>query len=164
MRIIDVTRSGGANRPVWFSAVGFVTVALLLSGCAEQPRSTQHPSPAAASATPVRAGDGLVVGQIQACNGIARGGRRGFVAGTVIALRGLTTVVPESAGVTRTVLPTVRSGSQTVSKNKRYRFVLPAGAYVLAAHYARGGNVEPWVPVTIRSGVVTHQDIPNECI
>lgn len=164
MRISDVTRRGGAKRARWVGPVACVIVTVVLSGCAEPHSSTNHPSPAVASTTSVPVGDGVVVGKIQACNGIARGGPQGFVVGTVVALRGVTKVVPESAGVSRNVLPTVRSGSQSVGKNKRYRFVLPAGVYVLAAHYATGGNVEPWIPVTVRAGVVTHQDIPNECM
>ena len=155
-----VTNRGFSWR-AWVSAVACAGLAVLGSACAAPPNARPQQQPRTAR---VLAGDGVVVGRIDACNAIAIGGRRGFVPGTVIALHGVMTLVPESGGVTRSILPTVRAGSQTVTKRERYRFVLSAGAYVLAARYPAGGNIEPSVSVSVGSGVETLQNIPNECI
>lgn len=50
---------------------------------------------------------------------------------------------------------------QTVRGTHTYRFVVPAGHYVVATH--EGGGSRP-VLVTVRSGQITHADIPSYCM
>lgn len=49
---------------------------------------------------------------------------------------------------------------QTVKGTHTYRFVVPAGSYVVATHEGEGSKP---VPVTVRSGQTTHADIPSLC-
>jgi hypothetical protein len=52
----------------------------------------------------------------------------------------------------RTVAQKAVNGTQT------YRFVVPAGSYVVATHEGDGSRP---VPVMVRSGQTTHADIPS---
>jgi len=50
---------------------------------------------------------------------------------------------------------------QTVTGTHTYRFVVPAGNYVVATHEGEGSKP---VPVTVRSGQTTNANIPNYCM
>lgn len=49
---------------------------------------------------------------------------------------------------------------QTVKSTHTYRFVVPAGNYVVATHEGEGSKP---VAVTARSGQTSHADIPSFC-
>ncbi len=122
---------------------------IVLSGC-----SAAHPIPR---------GDGQVVGGIAACVGAPELHRPGFVAGTVLVLRGTVSETPTQANGNVAVLPTDQVASHYVSKLREYRFDLKPGRYVLVAHYAKS-NMVSWVPTVIRQAKVTKQSIPSPCI
>ncbi len=115
----------------------------------------------AASAIP--SGDGAVVGGIAACVGARELHRPGYVAGTVVVLRGTVSKTPTEANGNADVLPRDRVASQRVLKGHRFRIYLGPGRYVLVAHYAQG-DIISWVPVVIREGRITNQTIPSPCI
>ena len=50
---------------------------------------------------------------------------------------------------------------QTVKGTHTYRFVVPAGPYVVATHEGDGSKT---VPVTLHSGQTIHADIPSYCL
>jgi hypothetical protein len=50
---------------------------------------------------------------------------------------------------------------QTVKGTHTYRFVVPAGHYIVATH--EGDGSKP-VPVTVHSGQTIHTDIPSYCM
>ena len=152
----------GVHSPVRARVMVALTLGLLVAGCQQAP--TASTSPHAVSPT-IPAGEGLVVGGIDACFGVPPRRNPGFVAGTVTVLRGTVTTVPESGGITKLVLPTEQVASSPVAAHHRYRFVLTPGAYVLRAKYSGiTSNMEPWVSVTAVAGRLTRQDIPNECL
>lgn len=63
------------------------------------------------------------------------------------------------------VFPPAVAARETVDENSTYRFVLPAGGYVLSARYEGGpGTAGPFTDVNVRAGTTRHVDIPDTCI
>jgi hypothetical protein len=110
-----------------------------------------------------RSTTGIVVGGIQPCYGIAPQTPPGYAAGTVVVLRGVTTLKTAGPGVQQTVFPTETVTTALVRKDEQYRFSLPPGQYVLVAHL-EAASVVPWVSVSVTAGQTTHEDIPNMCL
>jgi len=153
-------------RPPWLRVGLLSAVLVALVGCQASPTSTLHPSSSAPALGAIPRGDGLVVGGIGYCSAIYPPNIKApyYVAGTVIVLRGTTSFIagpvagaPGASG--RTVLPTVKVTSQTVLKHREFRFALPPGPYVLAVAPLKDGYSFAWVPVVIRAGRVTRQDV-----
>ncbi|MHB8332131.1 MAG: hypothetical protein ACYDEA_08040 [Candidatus Dormibacteria bacterium] len=165
-------RTGSAVVGRTWLRVGLLSaIAVALAGCQASPIARPTPSPSPTAPIVIPSGDGVVVGGIDPCVGIYTKKilNLGFVAGTVIVLRGTTTFVsgpvagaPGASG--RTVLPTDKVTSQTVLKHQEFRFSLPPGPYVLAVQVPKGDNYLQSVPVVVRVGKVTQATIGNACI
>ena len=111
------------------------------------------------------AGMGTVVGGIIPCQGIIDPHGPRYAAGIVEVLRGQIAWQPTSPpGTSVQVFPTDVVSQQTVSVNAQFRFVLPAGHYVLRADFPPPSNVRPFAEITLTSGAAISQDIPNMCI
>jgi len=108
-----------------------------------------------------RGRDGVVVGGIIPCSGLPLRGGPLFEAGTVSALKGRIRRLTIPNGATAS-FPNRVAGQEMVATNERYRFVLAPGSYVLRATFP-GGNVHPFVTVTVRAGTVGHANVPNMC-
>lgn len=132
----------------WLSVAALIGLTVTLVGCQASP-----------------AGKGVVVGGIDACSVVPSTGssHTGFIAGTVIVLGGTVSKRPAAGATTNLILPSDQVTSRTVGKNRKYRFVLPPGPYVLADRYPGQGTFVPWVSVVVHLDKVTRQDIPNDC-
>jgi hypothetical protein len=150
---------GSVIRRAGFTGGALVGLAALLVGCQPQSAGASRPSPSAS----IPAGDGVVVGGIDVCNGAGIGTVHGFMAGTVKVLRGKVALVPETGGITKQVLPSDQVASTRVAKNQKYSFTLPDGSYVLSVKYGGPGAYAPFVSVVVRLGRITQQNIPNLC-
>lgn len=110
---------------------------------------------------------GIVTGHLQACFGIATKPRP-VTPGTVFALRGTLTSMPDGPGTWRLVFPTEPAvASEHISDNyaQTFRFALPPGHYVLAGRYDRApeDGYATFTQVTITGGAVARADLPNLC-
>jgi len=88
---------------------------------------------------------------------------KGFVAGTVIVLRGTAKDVTVFNGGSNEILTTDRVATQVVDHYHKYRFTLTSGPYVLQARDPAGSPARPWIQVVVCAGHVTTQNIPDEC-
>lgn len=88
---------------------------------------------------------------------------KGFVAGTVIVLRGTAKEVTVVNGGYNELLPTDRVATAVVAHYHKYRFTLTPGPYVLEARDPAGSPAKPWIQIIVRAGKVTTQNIPDEC-
>lgn len=150
-----------ARRRCWPELL-LVGAAAALVGCAPTSSESPRSSPPATTAV-LPSGDGAVVGGIDACYGIPPRKRPAFVAGTVTALSGTVSRLPEPGGVTTDVLPATIVSSQKVAQRHLYRFILGPGPYVIVAKLASRSNFEPWISVMVSVGKKTEADIPNVC-
>lgn len=109
---------------------------------------------------------GVMTGFLEQCVGRRRPGSPPlpYATGTVFALRGAIRVQPIPGG-DQEILPTERVGRQHVDRNTPYRFVLPAGSYVIAFSYPWGPDLEPMagIDVTVLPGETVHMNLPNVC-
>jgi hypothetical protein len=125
-----------------------VLASMLTSACSPAPES----------------GNGLVVGGVDPCNGLAIAPQtEQYAAATVTVREGHISWVPAGPGSSTMVLPKVVSARQSVSTNGLYRFSLAPGDYVLEAQFPPPANVTPVTTVTVKSGATAIVDIPNEC-
>ena len=115
-----------------------VAISVAVAGCAtvlHEPTATVPP--------------GIVTGGIIRCSGLLPPPSEGptYVAGTVDVFRG-----DRLAGQPTTAESAVADGG-------RYTFSLPAGVYVLVAHWAQTNLPPPTVVVTVTNGQTTVQDL-----
>jgi hypothetical protein len=138
-----VKLSPGAGRLL----VGLTATTALLGGCGQS-----------AAIRPT----GTVVGGIAPCGGASRT-PLGFVAGTVVALRGSETTRPIAPGEFRSVLPHTEVARQTVGDGQEYRFALRPGHYVLRVVQSQGASELPIVGVTIVAKRTVRANMPDAC-
>ncbi|MGO9876775.1 MAG: hypothetical protein ACLPVY_23615 [Acidimicrobiia bacterium] len=107
---------------------------------------------------------GVVTGFIQPCVGVQQHGspRPPYAAGNVFALRGVIHLQPVHSGE-KEILPTARVGRQHVDQNTPYRFVLPAGRYVIAFNYTRSLEPINGVNIKVLPGATIHENVGGNC-
>ena len=108
--------------------------------------------------------DAVVTGGIAPCEGIPVPGGPKWAAGTVTVLRGHVTWRSIAPGEWQAVFPTDVAATSTVGVDQTYRFVLPAGYYVLRASYPPPGNAQPYTEISVRGGSAVSAGIPNMCM
>lgn len=173
-------RVGAAVGRTCASAVVLAGLTVSLVACQAPSAPTPARSPVAAAPTTIPLGDGGVVGGLYACWATALPEPqkdKGFEAGTVTVLGGTIAEVPISGSAHRSllpidlvsayrsVLPTDEVTSVQLVKAEGFRFLLPAGPYVLSARYPQGGG--GWnfsVPVVVHAGRITKEDLLAPCI
>jgi hypothetical protein len=128
-----------------------------LSGC----NSARTPD-ASASITPP-AGKGLVTGGIIPCAGIPDPNAPHYAQGTVTVLKGHVTWQKVDSESSIAVFPTTVVAVRALSVNQGYSFALDPGDYVLRGEFPPPSNANPFVEVTVKAGLASHTDIPNEC-
>jgi hypothetical protein len=146
-----------ARRPsrwTWSSAV--IALVLVTAGCGT-PRTT--PS---GSLPPT--GQAVVTGGIIPCAGVAIQGGPRYSAGLVDVLRGEVAWKPMADGNSQAVFPEAVVAEQRVTTNGSYRFLLPAGRYVLQAHFAPPANIVPFREIAVETATTMRADIPNMCM
>jgi hypothetical protein len=107
--------------------------------------------------------EGLVIGGIIPCAALGPPAGVQYAAGTVTVLEGVVTWRTVGPGMSAAAFPRTVEAQQTVTTNTSYQFALAPGDYVFKAHFPPPANVDPFVSVTVKSGVTQHVDIPNMC-
>lgn len=146
-------------------------IGLVLAGCSSPgPVSQTSPlssggmrPPVVATVTSPGAATATIEGGVRPCAGIPAPNEPHYAAAMVTLLKGKTSLEPRGGGVVQTVFPTPVVATVSVGTNQGYRFIVPAGDYVVLAHFA-AGNAQPWVEVTVRAGESAQKDVPNMCL
>jgi hypothetical protein len=130
--------------------------------------STSHATRAHPHVVALAARTGVVTGHLEACSGLPIGlfanDAPPVTPGTVTVLRGKESWKPAGPGESRPVLPATVVAREYIRNNynQTFRFVLPAGKYILVGRYTHSNFSIPG-PITVTAGKVLRQDVPNVC-
>ncbi len=141
-------------------AIGIALLAVLGLALTAPNRNPAQAPPAYVNAP----GYGSVTGYLDACSGLGLAALQSpYAAGTVTALSGHIRWVSVAPGQWRESIPTIVMARAVVTPELPFRFVLPAGAYVLRGSYGPGSDVFPSVSVVVRAGRTIQLNVPNQC-